>query len=192
MLRLLIVPAFIPAFVIAVTAGAGPAGALVTPGVTKGAIIVPAAIELAKGKPKKFKQNKFKAQKFKQRKFKPGKAPGGQAIPGVPTGLFSDLEKQITRDFFRRQAGNVRGKSKQFPPGLAKRQTLPPGLAMQIQRNGILPPGLAKRTLPLGLASNLPALPPGQQRLIVGNDVVLVQRSTGLILDVLRGALASR
>ena len=38
----------------------------------------------------------------------------------------------------------------------------------------------------------LPALPPGQQRLIVGNDVVLVERATGLILDVLRGALASR
>ena len=187
MLRLLV----IPAFTIAVTAGAAPALANAEPfGVTgrdHGTIdsTAHAGIELAQGKSKK-----FKSKKFKSKKFKPGKARGGQGIPGVTTGAFSELEKQLTRDFFRRQGGNFRGKSKQFPPGLAKRQTLPPGLARQIQRNGTLPPGLAKRDLPPDLASRLPALPPGQRRLIVGNDVVLVERTSGLILDVLRGALS--
>lgn len=189
MLRLLILPAFI----MAVTAAPAPAKA---PDARAGGghhatldATGPAGLELAQGKPNKFKPKKFKPNKFKVRKFKPGQAPRSQAIPGVTTGLFSELERRLTRDFFRRQGGNFRGKSKQLPPGLAKRRTLPPGLARQIQRNGILPPGLARRTLPPGLASRLPALPPGQQRLIVGNDVVLVERATGLILDVLRGAL---
>lgn len=183
MLRLLI----IPAFTIAVTIGAAPAPAKAPDARVIGGDVGatgPAGIEFAQGRSKKFKSKKFKAKKFK-----PGKVRGGQGIPGVTTGLFSELERQLTRDFFRRQGGNFRGKSTQLPPGLAKRQTLPPGLAMQIQRNGILPPGLAKRNLPPGLASRLPALPLGQQRLIVGNDVVLVERATGLILDVLRGAL---
>ncbi|MEE9196375.1 MAG: hypothetical protein V3U44_11070, partial [Alphaproteobacteria bacterium] len=150
MLRLLI----IPAFTIAVTIGAAPAPAKAPDtrviGGDLGTLEAtgPAGIEFAQGKPKKFKLKKFKAKKFK-----PGKAPRGQAIPGITTGLFSELERQLTRDFFRRQGGNFRGKSKQLPPGLAKRQTLPPGLAMQIRRNGTLPPGLAKRNLPLGLAS---------------------------------------
>ncbi len=202
MLRLLI----ILIFTIAATFGAGPAlakasGAFVsTFGFTGPAGIELAAneiapIEIAQGKPKKYKPYKYKPNKYKSKRFKPGKTLGGQGIPGVTTGLFSDLEKQLTRDFFRnyggkgKYKGKNKGKSKQMPPGLAKRQTLPPGLAMQIQRNGVLPPGLAKRNLPPGLASRLPALPPGQQRLIVGNDVVLVERTTGLILDVLRGAL---
>ena len=116
MLRLLV----IPAFTIAVTAGAAPALAKAEPfGVTgrdHGTIdsTAHAGIELAQGKSKK-----FKSKKFKSKKFKPGKARGGQGIPGVTTGAFSELEKQLTRDFFRRQGGNFRGKSKQFPPARA-------------------------------------------------------------------------
>jgi hypothetical protein len=32
-----------------------------------------------------------------------------------------------------------------LPPGLAMMDELPPGLAMQVEKNGVLPPGLAKR-----------------------------------------------
>ncbi len=184
MLRLLIIPAFTMAVTAAPALAKAPDTRIIGGDLGTFEATGPAGIELAQGKPKK-----FKAKKFKAKKFKPGKAPGGQGIPGVTTGLFSELERQLTRDFFRRQGGNFRGKSKQLPPGLAKRQTLPPGLAKHIRRHGILPPGLARRNLPPGLASRLPALPPGRQRLIVGNDVVLVERTTGLILDVLRGAL---
>lgn len=193
MLRLSTILAFLLIFAVTIAAGAGPALAKAKPTRVLDGVhgtlesTGPAGLELAQGKPKKFKPKQFKAQKFK-----PGKALRGQTIPGITTGLFSELERQLTRDFFRRQGGNFRGKSKQLPPGLAKRHTLPPGLAMQIRRNRTLPPGLAKRNLPPGLAARLPALPPGQQRLIVGNDVVLVERNTGLILDVLRGILASR
>ena len=51
-----------------------------------------------------------------------------------------------------------RGKHKDalLPPGLAKRDTLPPGLERQLQRNGKLPPGLEKRALPDELKRALP------------------------------------
>jgi hypothetical protein len=61
---------------------------------------------------------------------------------------------------------------------------LPPGIAKKIARGGTLPPGIAKRYLPNDLIAQLPARP-GQQWLIVGTDVLLVQAGTSLILDLL-------
>jgi hypothetical protein len=78
-----------------------------------------------------------------------------------------------------------RGKSKQLPPGLAKRRSLPPGLAKRQE----LPPGLAKRRLPTNLESQLSPLPAGVERAIVDNNVVLIQKGTNLILDVLENVL---
>ena len=43
------------------------------------------------------------------------------------------------------------------------------------------------RDLPPGLASRLPPTKFGQRRYIVGNDVVLIEAATGLILDILEG-----
>ena len=78
-----------------------------------------------------------------------------------------------------------RGKSGQMPPGLAKRRSLPPGLAKQQQ----LPPGLAKRSLPTNLENQLPPLPAGVERAVIDNNVVLIQKGTNLILDVLENVL---
>src|SRR3972149_345043 len=62
--------------------------------------------------------------------------------------VFTEIEKRLIRDYYNKQsgaeAGKDKGKSKQMPPGLAKRDELPPGLQMQIVKNGTLPPGLAK------------------------------------------------
>ena len=79
-----------------------------------------------------------------------------------------------------------KGKKKGLPPGLAKKDSLPPGLAKQLERNGTLPPGLAKRDLPYDLERQLPALDNRYERVIVDQDVVLVNRATGAILDILR------
>jgi len=115
--------------------------------------------------------------------------------------VFNELEKRLIRDFFRAgatgQTGTAaakaksgkKGKSGEMPPGLAKKESLPPGLEKQLQRNGTLPPGLAKRDLPSGLEARLPKRM-GQKRLIVGNDVVLIERATGLILDILENVLS--
>lgn len=142
---------------------------------------------------------------------------GAQKSTAVAQGVFNAVEKKIIQDFFiknkslktlgqpigtttgqvikakkgkKGKAGKAgkKGKSGEMPPGLARQQTLPPGLAKQLARNGTLPPGLAKRGLPSGLAAALPKPKRGRQRVIVGNDVLLVEIATGLILDILRGA----
>jgi Ni/Co efflux regulator RcnB len=110
--------------------------------------------------------------------------------------LFTELEKQTIERYYRdrfgketdhKQKKKSKGNKEQkgLPPGLAKRETLPPGLAQQLQRNGQLPPGLEKRDLPDDLRSMLPKRLPGHRRVIVDNDVLLIEEATGLILDIL-------
>ncbi len=88
--------------------------------------------------------------------------------------------------------GRGQGKNKELPPGLAKRDSLPPGLQKQLEKNGTLPPGLAKRDLPSELQSQLPAVPPGLERIIAGDDVVLLEKATGKILDIIQGVLKGK
>lgn len=87
--------------------------------------------------------------------------------------------------------GKGNGKSKQMPPGLAKRDELPPGLAKQLKEKGRLPPGIAKRDLPSDLASKLPARDPSQEVTVVDDDVVLVDKATGVILDVIKDVVTN-
>jgi len=88
-----------------------------------------------------------------------------------------------------RKAGKGNSKSKQLPPGLAKRDELPPGLARQLERNGTLPPGLAKRELPADLDSGLPPVEEGLERVIVDTSVVLVEKATGVVKDIIRDVI---
>ena len=122
---------------------------------------------------------------------------------GAPHPAFSEVDKRLIRDFFRGLTGKTvgagrgkwagkggsagKGKSKQWPPGLARRNDLPPGIAKRWKRFGTLPPGLAKRTLPGDLSRWLGRPPPGHQRIIAGQDVLLVEMATGLIIDILEG-----
>jgi len=110
--------------------------------------------------------------------------------------VFTEIEKQLIRDYFGGQTesagGKGKDKSKQMPPGLAKRDELPPGLQMQIEKNGTLPPGLAKRDLPSNLVLKLPAVKKGTERKIVGSDVVLIQTATGIVLDVIKGVVTAQ
>lgn len=82
-----------------------------------------------------------------------------------------------------------KGKDKGLPPGLAKRSSLPPGLQKQYDKNGRLPPGLAKRNLPDDLRNKLPRRADNQDVVEVGNDVVLIDRATGVILDTILDVL---
>ncbi|TCS65157.1 hypothetical protein [Varunaivibrio sulfuroxidans] len=86
--------------------------------------------------------------------------------------------------------GPNRGKG--FPPGLAKREELPPGLQGQLEKNGTLPPGLARRDLPEDLRRRLPEAGADKERVVVGNDVVLVEKATGVILDILKDVVAGK
>ncbi|WP_025899889.1 hypothetical protein [Sneathiella glossodoripedis] len=107
--------------------------------------------------------------------------------------FFSDKEIELIKDFFELlngeqtpQKNNSKNKGN-LPPGLAKKNELPPGLAKQLQIKGSLPPRLAKRQLPDKLHQRLPKRSPIFERVIVGNDILLIEKGTEIILDILRG-----
>ena len=125
------------------------------------------------------------------------------AVEGAVQGGFSELERQLIGDYYskrrgydnddydggkksKKHKGKGKGKSKGLPPGLAKRDRLPPGLEKQLARNGTLPPGLAKRDLPSDLNSKLPATDKGLERVIADTSVILVDKATGVIKDIIK------
>lgn len=79
----------------------------------------------------------------------------------------------------------AKGKDKGLPPGLAKKKELPPGLA----KRSTLPPGLQKEALPQELEDRLPPPPAGTERVIVDSSVILVEKGTEIILDVIENVL---
>jgi hypothetical protein len=88
--------------------------------------------------------------------------------------VFSDNDRAEIRRYYR----------KHLPPGLAKRDTLPPGLRKQVVKRGSLPPGLRSAQLPDELNHRLSRLPAGYIRLRVAEDVILLDEHTRIILDV--------
>jgi hypothetical protein len=70
-----------------------------------------------------------------------------------------------------------------LPPGLAKRESLPPGLQKQLQRNGTLPPGLQKKVqaLPSQCQVNLPRLPADWSRVVLGDRVIVLDPAKRII-----------
>jgi len=88
---------------------------------------------------------------------------------------FSSHDRALITAYFRHN----------LPPGLAKKQHLPPGLQKQLYRKGHLPPGLQGSPLPPALEGKLSPLPDGYVRLRIGTDVVLMNARTRLILDVI-------
>src|SRR6266852_4332387 len=78
-----------------------------------------------------------------------------------------------------------------LPPGLAKRDRLPPGLEKQLRERGTLPPGLQKRVqpLPFELERQLHLLPTGYRRVVIGGNVILMKENTAAIYDTIRGAI---
>jgi hypothetical protein len=99
---------------------------------------------------------------------------------------FGRDDERTIRSWFGRHE-NLEG----LPPGLAQRETLPPGLRRQLARNGTLPPGLEAKLHPLpdDLDGRLLRLPDGYRRVVVDRDVLLVNERTNVIQDILRNVL---
>ena len=95
--------------------------------------------------------------------------------------VFSTQEITLIQGWFRTNRSGL-------PPGLAKRETLPPGLEKQLQQKGTLPPGLQKKIqpLPFELERQLTVLPTGYRRVVIAGNVVLMNPTTGLIYDIVR------
>jgi len=77
--------------------------------------------------------------------------------------------------------------SNSLPPGLAKRQSLPPGLQKQLQERGTLPPGLQKRLVPVSprLVGRLPPLPPYYVRYFLNRDLIVVDTRSNRIARII-------
>lgn len=93
---------------------------------------------------------------------------------------FDARTRVLIQDYYRSNPSSL-------PPGLAKKGALPRGEPKQLERNGHLPPGIDKQSLPPELVRQLPPLPRGYDRMIVGADIVLVEVSTQTVVDVLHG-----
>jgi len=109
---------------------------------------------------------------------------GGRA--GAQEIGFSLKERQVIVDFYGGgEPAKGKGKNKQNKGRGVGSQGMPPGLAKQ----GKLPPGIAKRQLPAPLVAQLPPPPQGYERVIVDNDVLLVNTATQIVHDVLTDVL---
>jgi hypothetical protein len=75
-----------------------------------------------------------------------------------------------------------------LPPGLAKRDALPPGLRNQLRERGALPPGLQKRLVPVPapLVGRLPAIPSYYHRYFIGDDLIVIDTRTNRIVTIIR------
>jgi|TARA_R110002126_G_scaffold3263_1_gene18540 hypothetical protein len=113
--------------------------------------------------------------------------------------VFSAAEKNLIGEYYQQNHSDADGvkqrkkhkksKGKSMPPGLAKKEDLPPGLARHITKNGRLPPGIEKRDLPADLLSRLPSVKSGTKRLIIGHDIVLIDETTSIILDIMKNVV---
>lgn len=140
----------------------------------------------------------------------PAQGAGTQGVLGdIADVVFKEAERRIIKEYYDRVPGakpsedddddkakkgkkdkaKGKGRGNGLPPGLAKRDQLPPGLA---KRGNQLPPGLMKGDLPPDLESKLGDVPDNVERVIVDSDVLLVQKGTEIILDVIEGVITGQ
>lgn len=112
---------------------------------------------------------------------KHGRDDGAATQVYVKYGFGAHDREVITRYYETRSSG--------LPPGLAKRGgNLPPGLEKHLERNGTLPPGLQKKLqpCPVELERELPPLPVEYRRAVIGASIVIVNRHTNVIVDIMK------
>jgi hypothetical protein len=88
-------------------------------------------------------------------------------------------EEEAVRGWYSQNEGHL-------PPGLAKKDQLPPGLEKQLVRRGSLPPGLQKKIqpVPVELERRLPAPPPNCINVFIGGHIVLLNQHTNVVVDI--------
>ena len=99
--------------------------------------------------------------------------------------IFGAHDREVIRNYYYRGNSGL-------PPGLAKRGgDLPPGRQRQLERNGTLPPGLQKKLspFPVDLERRLPPISADYRRGIIGFSVVIIDRRTQRIMDVVHDLL---
>ncbi len=89
-----------------------------------------------------------------------------------------DGHRRVVREYYASNA---------LPPGLAKRQSLPPGLQKQLRERGTLPPGLQQQLTPVppALGGRLPRVPAYYTRYFAGRDLLVVDTRTNRIVSII-------
>jgi len=93
------------------------------------------------------------------------------AVAGVRIG---DRDRTVIRDYYGNEKGRPQKSGGNLPSGLAIRDKLPPALQGE--------------PLPYELERKLAKLPSPHARVRVGQDVVLMDRNTRVIFDIVYGA----
>jgi hypothetical protein len=98
---------------------------------------------------------------------------------------FREQDREVITRYYSNRGSNL-------PPGLAKRGgDLPPGLQKHLERNGTLPPGLQKRIepCPVELERQLPPLPADYRRAVIGAHIVILNKNTNVIVDIMKDVI---
>jgi Ni/Co efflux regulator RcnB len=93
---------------------------------------------------------------------------------------YNDHDRDEMRGWYRHHHDN------DLPPGLAKRDRLPPGLEKQLVVRGTLPPGLRKKVerCPDDLERRLPPPPRDCRHVVISGHLVLLNTRSFQIVDV--------
>ncbi len=110
-----------------------------------------------------------------------GKSHSAGTVLQVSAGIFSSPERELIHGYFAQPK-----QKHKFPPGLAKRGSLPPSLEKQLRRKGHLPPGLEKKIspLPYELERRLPRLEPDLRRGFIDGKAIIYNSKTRAIIDI--------
>ena len=102
----------------------------------------------------------------------------GRSPRGSVEVIFSEQDGEIIEEYVSEHGTGL-------PPGLARKDRLPPGLERQLRRNGRLPPGLQKRLSPFphALEAKLGRLPRGHRRVFLGKRA-LILTAANVIMDI--------
>lgn len=92
--------------------------------------------------------------------------------------VFTDHDRRLINDYYA-------PRYKKLPPGLAKKDKLPPGHAWRARANQPIHDDARWRYLPYELDQRLTRLPPEYVRVVIGTDVAIMNVRTRVVIDVL-------
>lgn len=101
--------------------------------------------------------------------------------------VLTDEQPEADRGGNQKRKGNKKSKGKGkkgLPQGLAKRNSLPPGLQKKYDETGELPPGLQKK-----LEGRLNASLSGKSATVQGNKVIVKDNTTGKVIDIIENVV---
>lgn len=106
-----------------------------------------------------------------------------EAHADAPRHGFGKDERAVLETYFRENPAA----RKQLPPGLAKKNKLPPGWQKKVARGEVIPDDVWQHRvlLPPDVVRRLPPSPPGTVTVRVDDKIVRVVEDTRAVLDIL-------